>query len=80
MIFKIIMAVITGSFGWWTWRQARRWEANGEVPSEWNDGLGPVKLEPNRLSLFIIFHKGLAVLGWLFCAVCVVSLMFFPDI
>ena len=80
MIFRIIMAIITGGIGWWTWRQANRWAANGEVPSEWNDGLGPVTLDPNRASAFIVFHRGLAVLSWLFCGLCICSLIFFPDI
>jgi hypothetical protein len=80
MIFKIIMALLCICWGVFVWRKAARWKADGFVPSEWNDGLGPAKVRQDRPDAFIAFQKGLAILLWLFALLCVVSLIFFPEL
>jgi hypothetical protein len=80
VIFKLLMAIITGASGWWIWQSASRWKAKGEVPSEWNEGPGSLHFEPGKITPFIFFQMALAGLFWLFCLLCIVSLIFFPEL
>lgn len=79
MIFKIVFGVTCAIIGRAMWRQAAQWKAEGVVPPEWNDGVAG-KVRRDGPDIVIGFHKGLAILMWLFSLICVVSLIFVPEL
>ena len=76
VLAKVAIALLTGGFGYWTWQSANRWLKDGEIPAVWNEGMNtPVKSGEKGFSSFIIWQKLMASIAWLFCGMCLGSIV-----
>jgi hypothetical protein len=73
---KVFFAVVTGGFGYWLWHSANAWKAKGEIPAIWNEGSDlPAGSDQPGFAAFIVWQKVLTGLLWVFCAMCVSSII-----
>ena len=75
ILAKVAMALLTGGTGYWLWHSANEWKAKGEIPAIWDESNMPVKAGERGFAAFVIWQKALSALSWLFCALCVASIV-----
>jgi hypothetical protein len=76
VIFKLVVALTTGGSGYWLWSQANTWIASGVIPAIWDESGKPTKRGEPGFKRFVIWTKILAAFVWLFCAMCLASMIF----
>jgi hypothetical protein len=76
MLFKIIMALVTGWASFAVVTVAKKWDTDGLLPGWLNEGSGePVSRDGPGFRMTIIWYKFIAVVLGLFCLLSTGSLI-----